>query len=84
MLNTKKLSGNVDGQLMKRIQGMECRLARIVNFVAYTLAGQKFTSNQIEREEESMDAELSKRVFSLSHSLHYRLNGVGVGSLTNG
>lgn len=76
MLSTMKLSGATDPELLGRVRVMECRLAWLVNVIAATLTGLKFTSNQIEREEEGLDAELSKRVFALSHSLHYRLSGV--------
>ena len=44
--------------------------------MAQVLAQQKFTANQIEVGEEILDAEYCKRVFTLSHSIGYRLSNV--------
>ena len=46
----------------------------MVHFMAHTLAGQHFSSSQLERDEEVFDADLCKRVFALSHSISYRMN----------
>ena len=40
------------------------------------LIGQKFTTTQIEYEEELHDAEYCKRVFGLSHTIAYRTTSV--------
>ena len=52
------------------------QLAWLVHVMAQVLAQQKFTANQIEAGEEILDAEYCKRVFTLSHSIGYRLSNV--------
>ena len=45
-------------------------------FETYIIKGEKFTSSQMDKEEEILDADLCKRVFTLNHSIAYRSNGV--------
>ena len=89
-----RMSGNVDNQLQYRISMNECmcisfsfssfsfvgKLSWIIHIMAYVLMGQKFTSNQIEQEEELQDAEYCKRVFSLTHTIAYRMTSVRISS----
>ena len=80
MLNTMKLSGAVNPELLGKVRVLECRLALLVNVIAATLAGLKFTSNQIEREEEALDAELlDKSPFELSGGQKRRVAIAGAG-----
>ena len=71
-----KMTGMVDNELVQQIATLECKLAWLINIIAFILRGEKFTSTQMERDEELLDAELCKRVFSLNHSINYRMNGV--------
>lgn len=75
-----KMTGMVDNELVQLISMLECKLAWLINIIAFILRGEKFTSTQMERDEELLDAELCKRVFSLNHSINYRMNGVRVSS----
>lgn len=52
------------------------KLAWLIHIMAHILAFQKFTTNQMEGGEEILDAEYSKRVFTLSHSIAYRMTNV--------
>lgn len=71
-----KMTGMVNNELLLSIKTYECKLGWLINLIAYVVKGEKFSSNQMEKQEELLDAELSKRVFSLNHSINYRMNSV--------
>ena len=52
------------------------KLAWLIHIMAHILIFQKFTTNQMENGEEILDADYSKRVFTLSHSIAYRMRNV--------
>ncbi len=52
------------------------KLAWLIHIMAHILIFQKFTTNQMENGEEILDADYSKRVFTLSHSIAYRMTNV--------
>ena len=87
-----RMTGNIDPQLQYRNTLNECifiilniisrvsplgKLSWLIHIMAQVLIGQKFTTVQIEQEEELRDAEYSKRVFGLSHTIAYRTTSVG-------
>lgn len=74
--NTMKMTGVVPDDLLQRISTYECKLAWLIMIIAYIIKGEKFTSSQMDKEEEILDADLCKRVFTLNHSIAYRSNGV--------
>lgn len=53
------------------------KLSWLIHIMGQVLIGQKFTTVQIEQEEELRDAEYSKLVFGLSHSIVFRTMNVG-------
>ena len=59
------------------------QLAWLVHVMAQVLAQQKFTASQIEVGEEILDAEYCKRVFTLSHSIGYRLSNVALAPVSH-
>ena len=71
-----KMTGVVPDDLLQRISTYECKLAWLITIIAFIIKGEKFTSSQMEKEEEILDADLCKRVFALNHSIVYRSNGV--------
>lgn len=70
------MTGVAPDDLVQRISTYECKLAWLITIIAYIIKGEKFTSNQMEKQEEILDADLCKRVFALNHSIAYRSNGV--------
>lgn len=75
-MSTMRMTGMVNEDVVLTVATYECKLAWLINLIGSILKGEKFTSSQMEKGEEILDAELCKRVFSLNHSISYRVNSV--------
>lgn len=83
-MSTMRMTGMVNEDVLLTVATYECKLAWLINLIGSILKGEKFTSSQMEKGEEILDAELCKRVFSLNHSISYRVNSVrAVSGLSN-